>query len=152
MKTGYRILLSFYITFVIYSIGTLFLGSAGIVEASLLDKYRNKLSENTINLKAINSNLESQYNSLISNHDLITLKARDLGYFKIGEGQIIIQSYKPKTYNFTVGSFYQRFSYNVLKSEYIRIFSAFIGIFTFLILTVFKGSSNVSKRRKTAIL
>jgi len=151
MKSGYRILFSFYITFVIYSIGTLFLGSAGIVEASLLEKYRNKLTENTINLKTINSNLESKYNSLISNHDLIALKARDLGYLKKDEGKIIIKSYQQKTNNFTVGSFYQRFSSNVLNTEYIRIFSGFIGIFTFLILTVFKGNSNVSKRRRSSI-
>jgi len=151
MKSGYRILFSFYITFVIYSIGTLFLGNAGIVQASLLENYRNKLVENTTNLKHISLRLESQYNSLISNHELIALKARDLGYFKKDEGQIIIKNYQKKPYNFIVGSFYQRFSNNVLSTEYIRIFSAFIGILTFLILTVFKGNSHVYKKRRSVI-
>jgi len=151
MKSGYRILLSFYITFVVYSIGTLFLGNAGIVEASLLKNYRNKLVENTTNLKHISFRLESQYNSLISNHELIALKARDLGYLKKDEGQIIIKNYKKKPYNFIVGSFYQRFSNNVLSAEYIRIFSAFIGILTFLILTIFKGNSHVYKKRRSVI-
>ncbi|MCD6578851.1 hypothetical protein J7L48_05200, partial [bacterium] len=88
---------------------------------------------------------------LISNHELIALKARDLGYFNKDEGQIIIKNYQKKPYNFIVGSFYQRFSKNVLSAEYIRIFSAFIGILTFLILTVFKGNSHVYKKRRSVI-
>ena len=149
MKSGYRILFSFYITFVVYSLGTLFLGNAGIVQASLLENYRNKLVENTTNLKHISSKLDSQYNSLISNHELIVLKARDLGYFKNDEGKIIIKNYQKRPYNLIVGSFYQRFSNKVLSSEYIRIISALMGILTFLILTVFKGNSNEYKRRKS---
>ena len=149
MKSGYRILFSFYITFVVYSLGTLFWGNDGIVQSALLEKYRNKLVENTTNLKHISSRLESQYNSLISNHELIVLKARDLGYFKKDEGQIIIKNYHKKPYNFIVGSFYQRFSNKVLSAEYIRIFSAFIGMLTFLILTVFKGNSIEYKKRRS---
>ena len=94
MKLGFRLLFSIYISFIVYSLLSLVWGSAGVIQTSLLKVYKDKLLQNTIELGDISNQLNLQFDRLRSDEDLITLKARDLGYFKEGEGEIILKGYK----------------------------------------------------------
>ncbi|MCF6334205.1 MAG: septum formation initiator family protein [Spirochaetales bacterium] len=136
MKPGYRFLFSIYITFVIYSLGTLVWGSAGILQTSQLENYKNRLASNTIELGEIGSKLETQFNLLRLDEDLIAVKARDLGYLSSNEGRIIIEGYNPGNRGFNVGSYYKRYNSPVSNSNKIRLFSLLMGVFFFLILSI----------------
>lgn len=150
MKPGYRVLSSIYITFIVYSLLSLVWGSAGILQTSLLKVYKNKLVQNTIALDIISSQLELQFDRLRTDEDLIALKARELGFFSAGEGEIILNGYKKNSISFSVGSYYKNFNKKITNNSHIRLFSTFIGILSFLLMTIFKDNSNVNRRKNKA--
>jgi cell division protein FtsB len=139
MKPGTRILFSFYISFIVYSSISLIWGAAGVVQTSMLEAYKKKLEQNTIELSEISSNLDLEFKRLRTDKELISLKARDLGFFREGEGEIVIKGYESNSINFLVGSYYKRFSSEVINKFSLRIFSGIMGILFFLVLTVFRG-------------
>ena len=147
MKPSHRILFSIYISFIVYSTISLIWGPAGIVQTSQLAVYKEKLIQNTTELREISTQLLLQSNRLRTDQGLIVLKARDLGYFEAGEGEIIIKGYNKKSINFSVGSFYKKFNFELVNLNYIRIFSSIIGLFAYLILKIFKKNIQLNKRK-----
>jgi len=145
MKAGYRILLSIYITFIVYTLVVLVWGTAGIIETSRLKVYKDKLLQNTIELSQISNHLAIQSNRLRTEQGLITLKARDLGFFDEGEGQVIIKGYHKNNINYSVGSYYKRFNKEIGNISYFRYFSIIVGMIIFLLLSVFKNNSIYKK-------
>lgn len=135
MKPSHRILVSLYLTFIVYSVISMIWGSAGIVQTSKLKIYKEKLIQNTTELREISSKLLLQSNRLRTDQRLISLKARDLGYFEAGEGEIIFKGYNKKSISYSVGIFYKRFNIQIVNKKHIRLFSLFFGIFVYLILT-----------------
>lgn len=148
MKPGYRLLISLYITFIIYSLLSLIWGSAGIIQTSLLKIYKDKLVSNTIELEEIGNQLDLKFDRLRTDEGLIALKARKLGFFKEGEGEIILDGYKKNTISYTVGSYYKNFNMRINDNSHIRLFSTIIGILSFLLMTVLKDNSNANQRKK----
>lgn len=147
MKPKHRILLSIYITFIVYSTVSMIWGPAGMVQTSKLNTYKEKLLQNTEELSFISSQLFLQSNRLRTDQELITLKARDLGYFDIGEGQIIIKGYQKKNISFSVGSYYKKLNIKMPNVSYIRIISIIAGMFSFLVLTILNDNIIIQKRR-----
>lgn len=135
MKPSHRILVSLYLTFIVYSVISMIWGSAGIVQTSKLKIYKEKLIQNTTELREISSKLLLQSNRLRTDQRLISLKARDLGYFEAGEGEIIFKGYNKKSISYSVGIFYKRFNIQIVNKKHIRLFSLIFGIFVYLILT-----------------
>ena len=148
MKPGYRLLLSLYITFIIYSLLSLIWGSAGIIQTSLLKIYKDKLVSNTIELEEIGNQLDLKFDRLRTDEGLIALKARKLGFFKEGEGEIILDRYKKNTISYTVGSYYKNFNKRINDKSHIRLFSTIIGVLSFLLMTILKDNSNANHRKK----
>ena len=135
MKPKHRILFSIYITFVVYSTIAMIWGPAGIVQTSKLNNYKEKLVQNTTELSLISSKLILQSNRLRTDHGLIALKARDLGYFDLGEGEIIIKGYQQKNINFSVGSYFKKFDIKTPNINYIRIISSIAGLICYIFLS-----------------
>ena len=135
MKPKHRILLSIYITFVVYSTIAMIWGPAGMIQTSKLNSYKDKLVQNTTELSLISSKLILQSNRLRTDQELIALKARDLGYFDSGEGEIIIKGYQQKNINLSVGSYFKKFDIKTTNINYIRIISSIAGLICYLILT-----------------
>ena len=150
MKPGYRLLSSIYITFIVYSLLSFVWGSAGILQTSLLKVYRNKLVQNTIELGIISNQLELQFDRLRTDEDLIALKARELGFFKAGEGEIVLNGYEKNSISYSVGSYFKKFNKKITDNSHIRLLSAFIGIISFLLMTILKDNSNVHRRKTRA--
>lgn len=148
MKPVDRLLFSTYITFIVYSILFLVWGSAGIRQTLLLEIYKNKLVKNTIELGEISSKLDLQFDRLRTDKDLIALKARKLGYFKSGEGEIILEGYRKNTISYSVGSYYKKFNQILTNNNSFRIFSTIIGVLSFLLMTILKDISNVYRKKK----
>ena len=146
MKPRHRILFSIYMTFIVYFSVSMIWGPSGIVQTSKLNAYKDKLIQNTTELRQISSKLALQSNRLRTDHDLITLKARELGYFELGEGEIIIKGYDKKNISFSVGSFYKNFTIKIVNINYIRIFSSIIGLFVYFILTIFMKKRSIYKK------
>lgn len=149
MKPGYRLFFSLYITFIVYSISFLIWGTAGLLQTSMLKAYKNKLVQNTMELGEISNQLDIQFHRLRSDEDLIALKARELGFFKEGEGEIVFNGYQKSNISFSVGSYYQKFNTKVTNNSHIRRFSAIIGILSFLLMTVLRRDTNVQSKRNT---
>ncbi|MCK5198938.1 MAG: septum formation initiator family protein [Spirochaetales bacterium] len=149
MKPGYRLFFSLYITFIVYSISFLIWGTAGLLQTSMLKAYKNKLVQNTMELGEISNQLDIQFHRLRSDEDLIALKARELGFFKEGEGEIVFNGYQKSNISFSVGSYYQKFNTKVTNNSHIRLFSAIIGILSFLLMTVLRRDTNVQSKRNT---
>lgn len=148
MKPGYRLLFSVYITFIVYSLSSLIWGTAGIRQTSMLKAYKNKLLQNTMELGEISNQLDIQYYRLRSDEELIALKARELGFFREGEGEIVFKGYQKSNISFSVGSYYKNFNTKVTNNNHIRLFSAIIGILSFLLMTFLRRNANVRRRRK----
>ncbi len=148
MKPGYRLLFSIYITFIVYTLSSLVWGTAGILQTSMLKAYKNKLVLNTMELGEISNQLDIQFYRLRSDEDLIALKARELGFFREGEGEIVFKGYKKSNTSFSVGSYYKKFNTKVTNNVHLRLFSAIIGILSFLLMTVLRRNTNVYRRRK----
>ena len=147
MKSGYRILISIYITFMVYTVTSMVLGPAGTIQTAKLITYKDKLVQNTIKLSEISSQLILQSNRLRTDHDLIALKARELGFFKEGEGEIIIKGYDKNNISFSVGSYYKLFNPKIINVSNIRIFSSIVGLMAFLLMTIFKKNPILPGRR-----
>ena len=147
MKPGHRILFSIYISFIVYSSVSMIWGPAGILQTSKLNLYKEKLIQNTSELREISSQLVLQSNNLRSDQDLIALKARELGFFELGEGEIVIKGYQKKNINFSVGSFYKNFSVKIVNINNIRFFSLIAGFIVYLILTIFINKRPLYKKR-----
>ncbi len=147
MKPGLRILFSIYITFMVYAIITIVWGPAGIVQTSKLKVYKEKLLQNTVDLSQISSTLTLQSLRLRTDHNLIALKARELGFFKEGEGELIIRGYQKNNINYSVGSYYKKFNKEITNVTYIRIFSVILGFMVYLIMSVFKKNYQYQSRK-----
>lgn len=147
MKPGYRLLSSIYITFIVYSLLSLVWGPAGILQTSLLKVYKNRLVQNTIELGVISNQLELQFDRLRTDEDLIALKARELGFFRVGEGEIILNGYKKNSISYSMGSYYKNFNKKITDNSHIRLFSTIIGILSFLLMTILKDNSNVHRQK-----
>ncbi|MCK5197994.1 MAG: septum formation initiator family protein [Spirochaetales bacterium] len=147
MKHGSRLLFSIYITFIVYSLLSLVWGAAGILQTSMLKVYKNKLVQNTIELGEISNQLDLQFDRLRTDEDLIALKARELGFFREGEGELILKGYKKNSISYSVGSYYKNFNKKVTDNSRIRLFSTIIGILSFLLMTILKDNSNVHRRK-----
>ncbi len=147
MKPRHRILLSIYVTFIVYTTVSMIWGPAGMVQTSKLNSYKKKLIQNTTELSIIRSQLFLQSNRLRTDQELIALKARDLGYFDSDEGQIIIKGYQKKNISFSVGSYYKKLNIKIPNVSYIRIIAIIAGLFSFLFLTLFKNSIILENRR-----
>ena len=145
MKPGYRILVSIYVAFIVYTLVVLVWGAAGILETSRLKDYKDKLLQNTIELSQISNQLAIQSNRLRTEQRLIKLKARDLGFFDDGEGQVIIRGYHKNNINYSVGSYYKRFNKEIGNINYFRLFSIIAGLIMFLLLSVLKNNSIYKK-------
>lgn len=149
MRSGYRILLSIYVTFIIYSLLSLIWGSSGILETARLTVHRDLLAKNTERLSEINENLDVQFESLSTDSELITLKARELGYYADGEGEIVISGYKKRGIAYSVGSYYKNFEKRVVSGYNLRMVAAVIGLLCFLFMTLGKGSLNAPERKSS---
>jgi len=147
MKPGLRILFSIYITFMVYAIVSIVWGPAGIVQTSKLKVYKEKLLQNTLNLSQISSTLTLQSLRLRTDHNLIALKARELGFFNEGEGELIIKGYQKNYINYSVGSYYKKFNKEITNVTYIRIFSLIFGFMVYLIMSVFKRNYQYQSRK-----
>ncbi|MCK5671921.1 MAG: hypothetical protein KAH95_01020 [Spirochaetales bacterium] len=147
MKPKHRILLSIYITFVVYSTISMIWGPSGLVQTSKLSNYKEKLVQNTSELSLISSKLILQSNRLRTDQDLIALKARDLGYFDLGEGEIILKGYNQKNTNLSVGSYFKKFDIKTTNINYIRIISSIAGLICYLILTSLHKKMQLNSRR-----
>ena len=145
MNPGHRLLFSIYITFMVYTIVSIVWGPSGVIQTSKLIIYKDKLVQNTIVLSQISSQLARQSDRLRTDQGLITLKARELGYFENGDGQIIIKGYQKNNINFSVGSYYKKFNKEISNTEYIRIFSSIIGLLVFLVLSVINNNLKYRK-------
>lgn len=145
MKPGYRILISIYISFTVYTLVVLVWGTAGVIETSRLKVYKDKLLQNTIELSHISNQLALQSNRLRTEQGLITLKARDLGYFDEGERLIIIRGYQTNNINYSVGSYYKRFNKEIRNINYFRFFSLTVGLIMFLLLSALNTNSKYKK-------
>ena len=147
MKPGLRILFSIYITFMVYAIVSIVWGPAGIVQTSKLKVYKEKLLQNTLDLSQISSTLTLQSLRLRTDHNLITLKARELGFFNEGEGELIIKGYQKNYINYSVGSYYKKFNKEITNVTYIRMFSVIFGFMVYLIMSVFKRNHQFQNRK-----
>ena len=147
MKPGLRILFSIYITFMVYAIVSIVWGPAGIVQTSKLKVYKEKLLQNTVDLSQISSTLTLQSLRLRTDHNLIALKARELGFFNEGEGELIIRGYQKNYINYSVGSYYKKFNKKITNVTYIRMFSVIFGFMVYLIMSVFIRNNQYQSRK-----
>ncbi len=146
MKPGYRILLSVYITFMFYAIVSMVWGTSGLIQTEKLKSYKEKLEQNTLELSQISSSLVSQSKRLRTDSNLIAVKARDLGFFREGEGEIIIKGYNKNSINYSVGSYYNKYTNEMDNRGNIRIYSSIIGFLFFLILSIFSTKSKLNNK------
>ena len=149
MKTGYRLLFSLYVSFFVYSLLFFIWRSSGLIETTRLVNHRDKLSHNTKILSELNNKLDVQFDRLRSDSDLISLKARDLGFLKKGEGSIVLNGFKRSGISYSVGSYYKKFQSDTAPVNNFRIFALISGILTFLIMTLIKGNYNAHQRKFT---
>jgi cell division protein FtsB len=149
MKPGHRFLFSIYISFMVYSIVIMIWGPAGTIQTSKLQVYKEKLIQNTDELSRISTKLNLQSNRLRTDQSLIELKARELGFFLKGEGEIIVKGFHKNNINFSIGSYYNSFNQIIPNVNYIRVISTFIGILVFFILTIFRTKLKFQKRKYT---
>jgi len=147
MKPGLRILFSIYITFMVYATVSIVWGPAGIVQTSKLKVYKEKLLQNTLDLSQISSTLTLQSLRLRTDHNLIALKARELGFFNEGEGELIIRGYQKNYISYSVGSYYKKFNKEITNVTYIRMFSVIFGFMVYLIMSVFKRNHQFQNRK-----
>ena len=131
----------------VYSIVTMVWGPAGTIQNSKLQVYKDKLIQNTTELSQISDKLALQSNRLRADQSLIALKARELGFFLEGEGEIIVKGYHKNNINFSIGSYYNNFTKINPNLNYIRLFSSSIGVMFFILLTIFSGNSKFQKRK-----
>ena len=147
MKTGLRILFSIYITFMVYATISIVWGPSGIVQTSKLKVYKEKLLQNTVDLSQISSKLTLQSLRLRTDHNLISLKARELGFFNEGEGELIIRGYQKNYINYSVGSYYKNFNKEITNVTYLRMFSVLIGFMVYLIISMIKRNYLFQSRK-----
>ncbi|MEA1911584.1 MAG: hypothetical protein U9N32_07915, partial [Spirochaetota bacterium] len=136
-----------YITFMVYAIVSIVWGPAGIVQTSKLQIYKEKLLQNTVDLSQISSTLTLQSLRLRTDHNLIALKARELGFFNEGEGKFIIRGYSKNYINYSVGSYYKKFNKEITNVKYFRMFSVIVGFMVYLIMSVFIRNYQYQSRK-----
>jgi len=74
-----------YIGLIIYSLLNCFYGRAGFIAYDKLKIFEKEIYENISELEKLNGDLISEFERLRTSDELITLKARELGYIKDNE-------------------------------------------------------------------
>jgi len=79
MRLGKYLLIPWF-TLAIYTILTVYFGTAGLVPYRILLSERQKILENLDRLQTTNRELEGTMNALLYDSEMIRIKARELGY------------------------------------------------------------------------
>jgi cell division protein FtsB len=103
-----RIFVYIVLSFVVTSLLFLFFGSGGLLDYRRLLGYRETMRQNIDELEQINSELLTEVKALGSDPERLRLQARELGYFREGEGVIRISGYERGKNYYTVGTVLRR--------------------------------------------
>lgn len=82
------LILAFFSSFLVYSLLIFFQGETGIGAYGELDREKEKVEENLNELKAINSELNTYFNALRKDPEIIRIEARSLAY--LGENETLV--------------------------------------------------------------
>lgn len=103
MKKGLLVLTALYTGFAVYCVLIFFYGKSGYFELKSLIRYRDSLVENNQELQEAGNALSREAQKLLSDSDILRLKARELGYLKKNQGKIIFSGYMPKEQTYSLG-------------------------------------------------
>jgi cell division protein FtsB len=103
-----RIVVYAALSFVVSSLLFFFFGSGGLLDYRGLFRYRATVEQNIDELKRENGRLLAEVQALGSDPERLTLKARELGYFREGEKVIRIAGQERGKDYYTVGRVLRR--------------------------------------------
>jgi cell division protein FtsB len=103
-----RILVYIIFSFVVAAVLYFFFGSGGLLDYRRLIAYRGLLQDNMDDLERINGELLTEVQALGSDPERLTLKARELGYFREGERVIRFANDTSRKSTYTVGKVLRR--------------------------------------------
>ncbi len=131
-----RIVLSLYAGMISVFVLLFFLGDAGMGKYSDLNRYKQALEENILELKTINVSLNQEFKSLGTDPEKIKLLARELGYFAAEDRVIRVEGFSTRRSFYKVGKII--FPYRESRFHLPRILGIIITVL-FYILYSFIG-------------
>ena len=106
-----KLLYAIFVGLAIYSLLIFSEGDTGLKAMSKVESYKELLNSNLENIKKINIELSTEFDSLSTDNELIKLKARALGYFEKNDHIVHITNWNPDYNEYKPG--------HVIKKEYL---------------------------------
>ena len=137
MKVINRLIITFYLIFLTYSVVLSIYGPVGVSKIHKLNDYKNDLVNNITELSKINQDLSKNFQNIYKNSEIITLEARKLGYLKENEGFIKINNTNIENKFYSVGKIINFNSVSILNSRISFMISIIFGSVFFILFTIF---------------
>lgn len=151
MKRSFRLLLSVYIGFVLYSLLILFWGNSGFFSLQKLNNYHSRLIENNINLSKLNKELKSQMETLKHDSETIKVYARALGYFDQNERVMKVDGFRSKKNFYAVGKIVKFSEEDKNLQPIFRTSAIIVGIVAYFVLNSIKGKKDGNTKRRSRL-
>ena len=142
MKRFLPLLYSAYLGMIIYSILNCFYSSSGFYEYQQLKVFEKQLSRNIEELEGLNEELATELERLRTSDELVTLKARELGYIR--DGEIIVKTSwnKEKKNFYSVGRLLKKNSLHKDRKPVFRTVSIMLMLTSFIFFSFLSNKSN----------
>lgn len=120
--------------FAIYCTAIFFYGKSGFFELKAFETYRDRLVANNMELRETGASLHREAEILVSDSEVLALKARELGYLKENQGRISLTGYAPKEQSYALGKILKWKDKEQDRSLMFRTLSIGIGLFGSLLI------------------
>lgn len=138
-----RLIVALYAGFLFGGSMLFFWGHSGIYSYNKLVNYRNSLEANMKDLEQINQQLLNDIDALGSNPEIVTLQARELGFFKDDEQVIRIENYSAGRNIHKVGRLIYKAESKATRDILIKISALFLPLLFYLFsLLLLKGNAD----------
>lgn len=146
MKKGLLVLLAGYIGFSLYCILVFFYGKSGFFELKALMEYRDRLVTNNAELRERGNALYREAQILVSDPEVLALKARELGYLKPEQGRICLEGYESREQSYALGKVLKWDGRVRDRSLLFRTVGMGIGLFAVLLFLIARTGTTARRR------
>lgn len=123
-----------YIAFMTYGVELYVWGDHGILAYKDLAEYKEKLSQNIVELKETGAALRREADSLQYSAEKVALYARKLGYFDSNEKHLLVEGMKIRKDYYIVGELVKPYSRTRIDRTVFRILAVIAGGIGYVIL------------------
>lgn len=134
-----KVIIALFSSFIFFVLLTFFFGPAGYFEQKKVESVIADLEKNVEQLNSINIELQNHYKQMVNDKEKSRLMARELGFYKKGEGSLNITGFKENSYDYDTGHIQNVDLVRQDNTTIIWIFSAVFAMLMFILQFVLEG-------------